>query len=485
MHRSSESIAALAAALAKAQVLLTNPEKSLTATVGSDRYDEPGRTFRYASLSSGLDIVRKALGQHEIATVQTTAIDQATQAVSLTTVLAHSSGEWIASDWPVCALSEMSVPRRMGAALTYARRYALFTLVGIAGEEDLDAPDLGGQPVTHARPLPNGSGSDVGASKGKDVALGTFSANRKRWSPPKQVLEPEKSAALRDQLVQELVGLPTALEVTAWAHRALGDKNTLRTADAAVVEAAFASRLAELASSGSPEVSLPSSPAASPGGDSAETAEPLGRVALLAALRASVEAGAPKEAVPPSETSGVVRTRKRGPRGQVPSAPSAPARVQPVAADAGGNEGVNNAVSWHIDKSTLPLSEPRRYRDRGHLEFVAAQPCLVCGRSPSDPHHLRFMQPRALGRRVSDEFVVPLCRTHHRALHRQGDEVAWWISVDLEPVDVAQRLWHQTRIYGAAAHGNTDMSSSGPAIELPKDSDDGFAGPVNDVVPTV
>jgi hypothetical protein len=133
----------LAAALAKAQVLLTNPEKSLTATVGTERYDEPGRTFRYAPLSSGLDIVRKTLGQHEIAMVQTTAIDQATQAVSLTTVLAHSSGEWIASDWPVCTLSEMGSPRRMGAALTYARRYALFTLVGIAGEDDLDAPDLG------------------------------------------------------------------------------------------------------------------------------------------------------------------------------------------------------------------------------------------------------------------------------------------------------------------------------------------------------
>jgi hypothetical protein len=133
VHRSSETIASLAAALAKAQVLLTNPEKSLTATVGSDRYDEPRRTFRYAPLSSGLDIVRKVLGQLEIATVQTTAIDRATQAVSLTTVLAHSSGEWIASDWPVCALSEMAAPRRMGAALTYARRYALFTLVGIAG----------------------------------------------------------------------------------------------------------------------------------------------------------------------------------------------------------------------------------------------------------------------------------------------------------------------------------------------------------------
>src|SRR3984893_11251584 len=176
MHRSSESIASLAAALAKAQVLLTTPEKSLTAMAPSDRYDEPGRTFRYAPLSSGLDIVRKALGQQEIATVQTTSIDQAAQSVSLTTVLAHSSGEWIASDWPVCALSEMAVPRRMGAALTYARRYAVFTLVGSAGEEDLDAPDLGGQPVTGERPLPKGNGSDLDTSKGKDVALGTFSA---------------------------------------------------------------------------------------------------------------------------------------------------------------------------------------------------------------------------------------------------------------------------------------------------------------------
>src|SRR5271156_3245643 len=145
MHRSSESIAALAAALAKAQMTLTNPEKSLTATVRIDRRDDSGRTFRYAPLSSGLDIVRKALGQHEIATLQTTTIDQDIQTVSLTTVLAHSSGEWIASDWPGGALSDLSAQRRMGAALTYARRYALFTLVGIAGEDDLDAPDLGGQ----------------------------------------------------------------------------------------------------------------------------------------------------------------------------------------------------------------------------------------------------------------------------------------------------------------------------------------------------
>jgi len=142
MHRSSPSIASLAAALAKAQAELVNPEKSLTATIRSDERGRTEQTFRYAPLSSGLDIVRKTLGQHEIATVQTTAIDQAAGVVNLTTVLAHASGEWIASDWPVCAIADTATPHRMGAALTYARRYALFTLVGIAGEDDLDAPDL-------------------------------------------------------------------------------------------------------------------------------------------------------------------------------------------------------------------------------------------------------------------------------------------------------------------------------------------------------
>src|SRR5499426_1736750 len=142
MHRSSESVAALASALAKAQAELVNPEKSLTATIRTGRPGEGERSFRYAPLSSGLDIVRKTLGQHEIATVQTTAIDQAAGIVNLTTMLAHASGEWIASDWPVCPIAELASPQRMGAALTYARRYALFTLVGIAGEDDLDAPDL-------------------------------------------------------------------------------------------------------------------------------------------------------------------------------------------------------------------------------------------------------------------------------------------------------------------------------------------------------
>src|SRR5258706_9867808 len=157
MHGPSEPGAALASALARAQAELVNPEKSLTATIRSGRPGEGERSFRYAPLASGLDIVRKTLGQHEIATVQTTAIDQAAGLLNLTTMLAHASGEWIASDWPVCSVAETANPQRMGAALTYARRYALFTLVGIAGEDDLDAPDLCDGP-------PSPSASALGAS---------------------------------------------------------------------------------------------------------------------------------------------------------------------------------------------------------------------------------------------------------------------------------------------------------------------------------
>ena len=142
MQRSSESIGTIAAALAKAQAQLVNPEKSLLATIRSEGPRGVERTFRYAPLSSGLDIVRKTLSQHEIATVQTTSIDETAGIVRLSTILAHASGEWIASEWPVCPIAETERPQRMGAALTYARRYALCTLVGIAGEDDLDAPDL-------------------------------------------------------------------------------------------------------------------------------------------------------------------------------------------------------------------------------------------------------------------------------------------------------------------------------------------------------
>src|SRR5260370_25804759 len=142
MPRSSESIGTIAAALAKAQAELTNPEKSLVATIRSSFHREGDRTFRYAPLSSGLDIVRKGLGRYEIATIQTTAIDKDAGLLRLTTLLAHSSGEWISSEWPVCAIADIASAQRMGAALTYSRRYALFTHGAIAAEDDLDAPDL-------------------------------------------------------------------------------------------------------------------------------------------------------------------------------------------------------------------------------------------------------------------------------------------------------------------------------------------------------
>src|ERR1700751_3650533 len=124
VQRSSDRVGALAAALAKAQAEIANPEKSLTATIVSPFPREGSRTFRYAPLSSGLDLVRKCLGQHEIATVQTTAIDRDSGLIRLTTTLVHASGEWVSSDWP-----ETAAPHRLGAALSYARRYALFTLV--------------------------------------------------------------------------------------------------------------------------------------------------------------------------------------------------------------------------------------------------------------------------------------------------------------------------------------------------------------------
>ena len=165
MQRASESIGTIAAALAKAQAQLVNPEKSMVATIRSDGRDGPKQTFRYAPLSSGLDIVRKTLSQYEIATVQTTSIDEAAGIVRLSTVLAHASGEWIASDWPVCGISETAAPHRMGAALTYARRYALFTLVGIAGEDDVDAPDLSDPVPETGRPKTDSTGTSNGAQQ--------------------------------------------------------------------------------------------------------------------------------------------------------------------------------------------------------------------------------------------------------------------------------------------------------------------------------
>ena len=228
MHRSSESVAAIATALAKAQTELSNPEKAMVGTVYNNRSDSP-QSFRYASLSSGLDIIRKTLGGYQIAVAQTTDIDRVTGTVNLTTLLLHTSGEWISSHWPVCQLSETSAPRRMGAALTYARRYALFTMVGIAGEDDLDAPDL----LTEPSPAVGAVSSDSGQTI-PNPTNGTVYRPRH----PKPVLASAQSAALRDQLLGEMADLKDGEALALWTHRRLPSKNALTADDARIIDAA-------------------------------------------------------------------------------------------------------------------------------------------------------------------------------------------------------------------------------------------------------
>jgi hypothetical protein len=388
MHRSSESVAALAAALAKAQSELVNPEKSLMANIRSGRPGEGERSFRYAPLSSGLDIVRKSLGQHEIATIQTTAIEAGV--VNLTTILAHASGEWIASDWPVCPVAETANPQRMGAALTYARRYALFTLVGIAGEDDLDAPDLCTPPPT----APARRDLESGAARGdkpRDGGIASSGNGRARGSgtasstPP---LTAGQSATMRDRLLGEIADLQSEDSATTWAREALAAKNRLTAADAKLLEDAFEIKLSDFLS-GSGE---------SPSRDAAETAS--------------------IENLNTASSENHLATESRG---------------------------IEKPGSPGVDKSVLALSSPRRYRNRDHLRFVTQQPCLLCGRKPSDAHHIRFVQQRALGRKASDEFTVPLCRSHHRAVHRAGNEQAWWQTAGIDPLKVARKLWKHTR----------------------------------------
>jgi hypothetical protein len=372
MPRSSETVAALASALAKAQAQLVNPEKSLTATIRTGRPGEGERSFRYAPLSSGLDIMRKTLGQHEIATLQTTAIDHTAGMVNLTTTLAHASGEWIASDWPVCPIAETANPQRMGAALTYARRYALFTLVGIAGEDDLDAPNLCEETLSavdhsfrptddQSRMPPRTPGNGRARGNKGEILL---------------TLDPEQSAALREKLLAKLGNITSADSVPNWPRGALTAKNSLTAADAKRVEDAFERRLSELP---------------------------------------------PSEAAAPSNHES-----------SVPQTAGAQVIATPEITDPGQAKG--------IDKNILTVAAPRRYRNREHLRYVAQQACLVCGRKPSDPHHLGFTQPRALGRKVSDEFAVPLCRGHHRAVHRSRDERAWWRQAGVDDQGCPQAL---------------------------------------------
>ncbi len=398
MHRSSESIAALAAALAKAQTELSNPEKSLVGTIGTERPGEGARTFRYAPLSSGLDLVRKALGQQQIATVQTTAIDATTGTVNLTTVLAHASGEWIASDWPVCRLADTAAPHRMGAALTYARRYALFTLVGIAGEDDLDAPDLNGRPRV---PEPGGVAAlETGGPHGKRRWPAGNGKDRGR-----RPLDSGASAALRDELVREVACIGSPAEAARWARTALPAKNTLTASDARLIEVAFELRLSALSE---------------------------GQRDPLAASRE-----APAQAAPSPEPSS-------------PGSAASGRRSRSAVA-----VGRDQTKPPGIDKSVLPIGEPRRYRDKAHLQFVASQSCLICGRRPSDPHHISFAQRRAMGRKVSDEFTVPLCRVHHREAHRSRDERAWWRQLGLDSLKIAEMLWKKTRLADSKATSST------------------------------
>ena len=390
MQRSSESIGTIAAALAKAQAQLVNPEKSSVATIREDGRRGVERTFRYAPLSSGLDIVRKTLSQHEIATVQTTSIDEAAGIVRLSTVLAHASGEWIASDWPVCPIAETERPQRMGAALTYARRYSLFTLVGIAGEDDLDAPNLmDPAPETGKLRFNSKTGGNGGHQLGSARSASRSAGNK----PASASLQPELSiallASLRIELLRQIDGLSSADEAALWARRRLVAKNQLSAADARQVEEAFAAKLA---------VTPPESDAKADDVTTALTDQSL------------------DEKTP------------------------------------------------QINKSVLEFPEPRRIRDRDHIRHVIKQPCLICDRRPSDPHHLRFVQSRALGHKASDEFTVPLCRTHHREIHRCGDESSWWQKIGMDPLAAARTLWLETHPLPRA---EATTGNNGAAVNAP------------------
>jgi hypothetical protein len=368
MQHSSNSIGALAAALAKAQSEIANPEKSLTATIVSPFPREGSRTFRYASLSSGLDLIRKCLGQYEIATVQATTIEKETGLIYLTTTLVHSSGEWVSSDWPVCPSSETAAPHRLGAALTYARRYALFTLVGIAGEDDLDAPDLAGRPTSAQNRLPN----EIVEKKRlpEEPGLKSRKTPDGRRAPDRStpaLLSAEESEHLSLDMISELERLTEHEMLAKWAQVALVRKNQLLKPDAEKVEAAFADKISQLGE--------------------ATSSDPIQHQKSLERYDSSSQ---------PDENAAIF------------------------------------------------IRKPINQRDRNHLRFVATQPCLICGRMPTDAHHIKFAQLPALGRKVSDRFTVPVCRLHHRELHRRGNEQKWWRSQGTDPLPIAATLWQRT-----------------------------------------
>jgi hypothetical protein len=275
----------------------------------------------------------------------------------------------------------------MGAALTYARRYALFTLVGIAGEDDLDAPDLLG--ATPATSSPKGYKHDN--RKG---------GNGRNRTAPKAAAEKTElsltlSASLRDELLREIESLNSNDDAALWARWRGAAKNSLNAADAAGVEREFQSRLNTLPT------------------DSAEG--PMTHQTQAPRLH---------------HTHG--GKKRRGPS--------------------------------TIDKSVLALPMHRRIRDREHVKSVAKQACLICGRHPADAHHLRFAQPPALGRKVSDEFTVPLCRGHHREVHRCGNEAAWWAKAGVDPTVSARAFWLKSHPLPATP-ANVAAAHSAPVID--------------------
>jgi hypothetical protein len=401
MQRSSDLIAAIAGALAKAQAELTNPERSLVATICSPFPREQDKTFKYASLSSGLDVVRKALGKQEIAIVQTTGIDREAGLVRLTTMLAHSSGEWVSSDWPVCAIGDIAAPHKMGAALTYARRYSLFTLAGIAGEDDVDAPDL---PLSIEEKLvrrtkPERTNGSLQPRKTSYAAARNVNADDQ--PTPNRIFAGHDSRSLRDKLLAEIAGLESPETALAWAIRRIGLKNCLAAEDVSAVETAFQDRIRVWA----PEVYGKTTAS-----QSAVTTEGVG-----------------------------VTLQSTGSDAQ----PEAPDTV--FAREQQRSDDPPAGLTSGKDATDIGLLKLRRSRDKEHLRFIATQSCTVCGRQPCEAHHIRYAQLRAVGRKVSDEFTVPLCRVHHRELHRQGDERKWWGKFNIDPMPIALKLWQHTR----------------------------------------
>lgn len=422
MHRSSESVAAIATALAKAQTELSNPEKSMVGMIHHNNRSDNPQKFRYAPLSSGLEIVRKTLGGQQIAVAQTTDIDRTNNVINLTTILMHTSGEWISSDWPVCHLSDASAPRRMGAALTYARRYALFTLVGIAGEDDLDAPDLQNLEVSRniesAGNYQNGNSLYVAAPSTPAALIKTQAAIAKG------ALDLDNSHSMRLQIQSDIDALTTIEDLHARATDILKAKNRLASVDAKLIEDAFMAKMVALQDHA----------------PSAETNTFL-----------SVADGRPIydfQSTSPNTSAPIGSPKKKKKKPGKRKGSESGEGVAPISmvVEAASTELLVDATDKpKIDKSELALGEPRRHRNKSHLRFVASQPCLICERSPSDAHHLRFAQPRAMGRKTSDEFTVPLCRMHHRDNHRHGDELAWWKRTAIDPVAISQKLWRTTR----------------------------------------